>query len=377
MPRPIHALVDPSAVAANLQAVRDRLSAGADVRPARIWATVKADAYGHGIARVLPALARADGLAVLDAEDALACRDAGWDGPLLILGGLLGPADLARGIAGPLHLAITELRQLEWLAATRLRRPPFVWLRSAGDVRHCGLADDDYWRAWERAGVLAAAGVVAGVGHMNHYAGADEPGGADAAQAAFAALAASLPGPRSTCNSAALLAYPELAAQDDWVRPGLALFGASPLAGRSAAEFGLRPALSLHSTLIAVQHVAAGQQIGYGGTYTAPSDMRIGIVACGYGDGYPRSAPSGTPVLVDGVLAGTLGRVSMDTLAVDLTPAPGARPDSRVVLWGTPDLPAERVAAAAGTIAAQLFTGLSPRVPLRTLRTAARDLMNA
>lgn len=371
MSRPIHAVVDPSAIAANLRRLRGWLREHG-CSP-RIWATVKADAYGHGIARVAPALAGADGLAVLDPADAQACRDAGWTGPILLLGGPYGPGDFDLDVGGPLHLSIIDLRQLDWLGRARLRKPPFVWLRSTGDLHHCGLDDDEYRRAWHHANELVGAGRVTGVGHMNHYAAADQPGGIAPARAAFEALTAGLPGPRSTCNSAALLGCPSLAAADQWVRPGLALFGASPLPGRSAAQFGLQPAMSLHSTVVAVQRVRAGEPVGYGGAYAAPADMRIGIVACGYADGYPRSAPTGTPVQVDGAPTRTLGRVAMDTLAVDLTHLPQAGVGSRVLLWGQPELPAERVAEAAGTIAAQLFTSLIARVPLRIAHCAQRD----
>ncbi len=359
--RPLHARIHPDAVAHNLARLRAALPAGSTAP--RLWATVKADAYGHGVARVLPALRGADGLAVLHLDEARACRRMGWQGPILVYGGLYAPADTLLLDTPCLHLVITHAAQLDWLAQAPLAHRPAIWLRFAGDIHHTGFAADAYRAAYEAASVLCRRGATGEVGHLNHYARADEPDGVDGADKAFRDVIADLPGPVSTSNSAALLKHGARAADTQWVRPGLALYGASPFADTSAAQLGLRPAMSLHSQVVGIQRVRAGAGVGYGGAFTAPRDMDVGIVTCGYADGYPRHAPTGTPVIVDGVRTRLLGRVSMDMMAVDLGPAPQACIGAPVTLWGADGLAVEEVAASAGTIAADLLTGLSARVP--------------
>lgn len=359
--RPLYARVDAAAVAHNLARLRAALPAtGAP----RLWATVKADAYGHGLARVLPALRGADGLAVLHLDEARTCRRLGWKGPVLVYGGLYSPADTLLLDTPQLHLVITHLAQLHWLAQAPAAERPAIWLRFAGDIHHTGFSAEDYRAAFELARALAARGVVGEVGHLNHYARADEADGVDHADARFRALIDGLPGPVSTSNSAAVLGHAARAATTQWVRPGLALYGASPFADRGAAQLGLLPAMSLHSQVVGIQRVQAGAGVGYSGAFLAPTGMDVGIVTCGYADGYPRHAPTGTPVVVAGVRTRLLGRVSMDMMAVDLGPVPHAAIGAPVTLWGADGLPVEEVAMAAGTIAAQLLTGLSARVPV-------------
>lgn len=369
--RPLYARVDASAVAHNLARLRATLpravASGADASGAaapRLWATVKADAYGHGLARVLPALRSADGLAVLHLDEARACRRLGWDGPVLVYGGLYSQADTLLLDTPGLHLVITHAAQLDWLAQSPAAERPSVWLRFAGDIHHTGFNADDYRAAFAHAGSLAARGLVGEVGHLNHYARADETDGVDDADARFREVIRDLPGPVSTSNSAAMLGHAARAAATQWVRPGLALYGASPFAHRSAAQLDLRPAMSLHSQVVGIQRVPAGAGVGYSGAFLAPTAMDVGIVTCGYADGYPRHAPTGTPVVVAGIRTRLLGRVSMDMMAVDLGPVPHAAIGSPVTLWGADGLPVEEVAVAAGTIAAQLLTGLSARVPV-------------
>ncbi|MFY3653596.1 alanine racemase [Achromobacter xylosoxidans] len=366
--RPLHARVDASAVAHNLARLRAALP---DSDAPRLWATVKADAYGHGLARVLPALRDADGLAVLHLDEARACRQLGWNGPVLVYGGLYSPADTLLLDTPDLHLVITHAAQLQWLAQSPARERPAIWLRFAGDIHHTGFCADDYRAAFEQARQLAARGLVGEIGHLNHYARADEADGVGQADAHFREVVRGLPGPVSTSNSAAVLGHAGLAAGTQWVRPGLALYGASPFADRSAAQLALRPAMSLHSQVVGIQRVRAGAGVGYSGAFVAPATMDVGIVTCGYADGYPRHAPTGTPVMVAGVRTRLLGRVSMDMMAVDLDPIPQAAIGSPVTLWGADGPPVEEVAMAAGTIAAQLLTGLSARVPV-ALAGAAR-----
>ena len=361
--RPLHARVDPDAVAHNLARLRKALPASGAAP--RLWATVKADAYGHGVRRILPALRGADGLAVLHLDEARACRRMGWQGPVLVYGGLYSPADALLLDTSGLHLVITHAAQLEWLAQAPLSQRPAVWLRYAGDIHHTGFAAQAYRAAYETASAMSRRGLIGEVGHLNHYGRADEPDGVDGADALFRDVIAGLPGPVSTSNSAALLKHGARAADTQWVRPGLALYGASPFADTSAAQLDLRPAMSLHSQLVGIQRVPAGAGVGYGGAFTVQQAMDVGIVTCGYADGYPRHAPTGTPVIVDGVRTRLLGRVSMDMMAVDLGPVPHACIGAPVTLWGAGGLAVEEVAASAGTIAADLLTGLSARVPVQ------------
>jgi alanine racemase len=196
---------------------------------------------------------------------------------------------------------------------------------------------------------------------MTHFACADEAQGIATQLACFNSLATGLGAPRCLANSAAILRYPE--SHGDWVRPGIMLYGSSPFADVSAASLDLKPVMTLTSAIIGVQELQAGEAAGYGATFRAQQPTRIGIVACGYADGYPRHAPTGTPVLVNGQRCCTLGRVSMDMLCVDLTGIPGAGVGSPVTLWGK-GLPVEEVAAAAGTISYELLCALAPRVPV-------------
>lgn len=361
--RPLHARIDAGAVAHNLARLRAALPKGAGAP--RVWATVKADAYGHGVARVLPALQEADGLAVLHLNEARDCRRMGWQGPILVYGGLYSPADALLLDTPGLHLVITHAAQLEWLAHAPPAHRPAIWLRFAGDIHHTGFPASGYRAAFEAASALARRGVAGEVGHLNHYARADEAEGVQGADTAFRRVTAELPGPVSTSNSAALLRHGALAAGTQWVRPGLALYGASPFADISAAQLDLRPAMSLHSQVVGMQKVPAGAGVGYSGAFVAPDAMHVGIVTCGYADGYPRHAPTGTPVIVDGVRTRLLGRVSMDMMAVDLGPVPRACIGAPVTLWGAQGLAVEEVAASAGTIAADLLASLNSRVPVQ------------
>ena len=359
MPRPISATIRIAALQRNL-AVLHRCTRRADGSGPRLWAVVKAAAYGHGLAAAQVGFARADGLALLDFDDALRLRAAGWTRPILMLEGAFEPADVATAREHGLDLTVHSAPQLAWLEA-RPGAPVDVHLKLNSGMNRLGFAADRFRAAHDR---LAASPGVRSVTLMTHFATADDARGVDWQLERFAAVTDGLPGPRSLANSAASLAHPSTHA--DWVRPGIALYGATPFADRSAAELGLAAAMSLESRIIAVQALAAGDVVGYGASFVAPGPMRVGIVACGYADGYPRHAPTGTPVMVDGIRTRTLGRVSMDMLAVDLTPLPAAREGSVVELWGE-RLPIDEVAAAAGTIGYELMCALAPRVPVQVL----------
>ena len=371
MPRPIEALVHVDALAANLAVARAAAPAS------RVWAVVKANAYGHGIANAYAGLKGADGFALLDLAEAEILRGLGWRGPILLLEGCFEARDLET--CSRLHLwhVVHSLEQIDWLAAHKTGRPQRVFLKLNSGMNRLGFAPPAFRAAWLRLDALAQ---VQDVALMTHLADADagDPQAAESALAAFAAATADLPGERSVCNSAALLRQGARLAPSggDWVRPGILLYGSSPdHPGRRAADWKLQPAMSLRTRLIAVQSLEVGAAVGYGSTFRATRPMRIGVAACGYADGYPRHVPgsgdaAGT-VLVDGVRSRLAGRVSMDMITVDLSDVPQARVGSEVVLWGRAAngavLPIDEVAEAAGTIGYELMCARAPRVPLRAV----------
>src|SRR6266853_1245535 len=279
--RPIRARIDSAALRHNLGAARRRAPHSC------ICAVVKANAYGHGLARAARALAAAEGLALIELEAALELRRAGERRPLMLLQGFFSPEELEPIAAHGLTTVVHDPEQLAMLEKARL--------------------------------------------------------------------------PKRLANSAALLRYPD--AHKDWVRPGIMLYGCSPFPDESAEKLGLKPAMTLTSELIAVKELRPGDCVGYGCTFTASEPVRVGIVACGYADGYPRHAPTGTPILVAGKRTRTLGRVAMDMLFADLSGISGAEVGSAVTLWGE-GLSADEVAASAGTVSYELLCAISQRVPV-------------
>lgn len=354
MPRPIQALIDLSALEHNLQVARRASSA-------RIMAVIKAAAYGHGLLRAAEALNAADGFALLDVRDAVQLREAGFRQTILLLEGFFTPDDLPLAAEHDLACVIHSPHQIAMLDGYPRRGSLQVWLKVNSGMNRLGLQPHDVPAALEK---LKAHPAVRDITLMTHFSHADEAAGVAVQLEMFNALAAPYRVARSLANSAALLRYP--ATHADWVRPGIMLYGTSPFApgsGDSAQQLGLKPAMTLQSRIISVRELGAGEYIGYGGMFRAEAAMRVGVVACGYADGYPRHAPTGTPVLVEGKRTRTLGRVSMDMLSVDLSALPGTGVGSRVTLWGK-GLPVEQVAHAAGTISYELLCALTPRVPL-------------
>lgn len=359
MPRPIVATIHVAAMQHNLARAR------ACAPGAQAWAVVKANAYGHGLQRALRGFADADGLALIEFDNAVRLREMGWNKPLLLLEGWFDAADLHTMAAHRLNGTAHCLEQIALLENTPLARPVDVHLKMNTGMNRLGFRPDAFGAAYARLRAIPHVGEIT---LMTHFANADE--------AAHDCLpireqirrfnegAAGLSAPRSLSNSAGVLRMPELQAElvSDWIRPGIMLYGGTP-GGGGAADYGLRPAMTLESELIGIQHIGAGDFVGYGSRFEADRAMRIGTVACGYADGYPRHAPTGTPVLVDGVRTRTVGRVSMDMMAVDLTGI-DARVGSRVVLWGE-DLPIDDVAMAAGTIGYELMCAVAPRVQVR------------
>lgn len=352
--RPIRARVSRAALAHNLSVARAHAGAS------RVMAVVKADAYGHGLAALLPAFQTADALAVLALDEARLLRQSGWNNPILLLEGPFDAGDLAEAASLGCWPVLHGAHQLDWLDALPETVRIEAFAKFDTGMHRLGFALDAFDSVLAR---LRAHPRIAAVTLMTHFAQADEAGGVGWQLAPFLDCVATTGLPWSAANSAALIAHPE--SRGDWVRPGIMLYGASPFAGRSAASLGLKPVMRLESALIAVRTLAAGEAVGYGCTFRAPRPMRVGVAACGYADGYPRHAPTGTPVAVAGTRTRTLGRVSMDMLCVDLEPVPQAQVGSPVELWGA-HIPVDEVAHAAGTIGYELLCARAARVPVFT-----------
>lgn len=353
MPRPLVATIHGAALRHNLGVVRSC------VPRAKIWAIVKADAYGHGLERGIRAFASADGLGLIEPDKAVRLRELGWQKPILLLEGFFDAADLNTFLECRLDTTVHCIEQIEMLQTVKVPGAINVHLKMNSGMNRLGFAPDAFAAAYAR---LRAIPAVRNIALMAHFANADD--GVNPALPLseqlrrFTTGSAALAGERSLSNSAAVLLHSEVAS--DWVRPGIMLYGGTP-GGRDAQAFGLQPAMTLRSELIGIQQIGAGEAIGYGSRFIAEQAMRIGVVACGYADGYPRLAPNGTPVIVDGVRTRLVGRVSMDMITVDLSPVPAARVGSAVTLWGQ-GLPIDEVAQAAGTIGYELMCALAPRV---------------
>ncbi|MGA2549799.1 MAG: alanine racemase [Burkholderiaceae bacterium] len=353
MPRPIQAFISVSAIRHNLNVVRTHAPG------ARVWGVVKANAYGHGIARVLPAMSHADGLALLDLQEAQLSRQLGFVGPILLLEGCFEPADLELAIALHLSIVVHCNEQLQLLRRYSGPGGVEVYLKMNSGMNRLGFPPGQMQAAYAALREIPS---VLGITLMTHFAQAETPDGITEALTRFQEATRSLPGPRSLANSAATLMHP--AARADWVRPGIVLYGSSPFATKSAGELGLRPAMTLRSQIIAIQDLAPRDAVGYAGRFVAQKAMRIGVVACGYADGYPRSAPNGTPVLVAGHRVALVGAVSMDMITVDLSGIGEVTVGSPVELFGD-GLSVDEVARSAGTVGYELLCALAARVPTR------------
>jgi len=352
MPRPIHAIIDLDALRHNRAAVRRAAPS------ARTYAVVKANAYGHGLLRAAAAFRDSDGFGILEIDNAVRLREAGYRQAILLLEGVFDEHDLRAAVEHDFACAIHDLEQLAMLRDLPVGARLDLCIKLNTGMNRLGIAPA------KLRGVLEALHGnvhVRSLGLMTHFACADDERGVAEQWQRFGEAVRGFDLPVTAANSAAVLRYPETHAA--WVRPGIMLYGGSPFADVPAQALGLRPAMTLRSQIIGVQALALGDAVGYGATFVAARPMRIGIVACGYADGYPRHAPSGTPVLVDGMRTGTVGRISMDMLCVDLTGLAAAGRGSAVTLWGD-GLPADEVAAAAGTVSYELFCALAARVPV-------------
>jgi alanine racemase len=351
--RAARATVDTAALQHNLRVAR-RLAPRA-----RVMAVIKANAYGHGLVGTARALKEADALAVARIEEAEALREAGLEQRIVLLEGAFHAEQLPLAASLGIELVVHSAEQLAMVESAQLPRPLQAWLKLDTGMNRLGFPPEAARAAAQR---LAACPMVAPpVRLMTHLACADERDAAVTSRQLelFSAALGDLPGERSVANSAGLLWREDSHA--DWVRPGILLYGVSPFADQAGADHGLRPAMQLLSTIIALRTVRRGERVGYGGIWTARDDARVAIAAIGYGDGYPRSLGSGTPVLLRGRRAPLAGRISMDMIAIDVTLVPDARVGDEVTLWG-PGLPVEELARIAGTIPYELLCGVTQRV---------------
>ena len=354
MPRPIRATISAGALAHNLQVARTH------AKDARLWAVIKANAYGHGIERAARALDGADGFAVLDFQEAARLRVAGVTKPILMLEGFFKREDLAQLVPLGLTPVVHNPEQAEMLRLADLGGEVAVYLKLNSGMNRLGFTVESLRPAYN---ALRMHPQVREVTLMTHFADADGASGVAAQLQWFEEMVQPFDTRRrSMANSAALLRFAD-ETRGDWVRPGIMLYGCSPFSDRSAESLSLQPAMTLSSEIIGVQHLQPGEKVGYGFSYEATAEMRVGVVACGYADGYPRHAPAGTPVLVNGKRTRIVGRVSMDMITVDISDMAEAYIGSPVTLWGE-GLSADEVAAHAGTLSYQLLCALAPRVPV-------------
>jgi alanine racemase len=362
MPRPLYAQINLAALRWNLARVREKAPG------AQVLAVVKANAYGHGLMRVLPALDDADGLALVELDVAVDLRERHYTRRILMLEGFFSESELPEFANKRLATVVHEMGQLRMLEKAVLARPLEVFVKVNVGMNRLGF------RPAEVAGVcqrLASSPSVAALRLMMHFPRADEEDGLKEPLEVFEEACKGLNYPRSLANSAGVIRYAEVGG--DVVRPGIMLYGATPFPYDTAEMLGLRPVMTLRSALIAVQELKPNESVGYGAIYTASRAHRIGVIACGYADGYPRHAPNGTPVLVCGKKVRLAGRPSMDMLTVDLTDVPEAQVGSPVVLWGE-GMPVDDVANAASTVGYELLCAVAPRVPHVTSEVGSVDL---
>jgi alanine racemase len=347
------ALIDLGALRHNLRRVRELAPRS------RVMAVVKANAYGHGLAIAAQALAEADAFAVASLDEAQIVRRAGLSNPIVLLEGVFSEQELEEASKWDCEFVVHDDYQLKLIEKSGLKDELTVWLKVDTGMNRLGFAPTALPDAWKRLNKAKA--VKKPVRLMTHFASADEVSNPKtvAQLEAFAAATKGLEAERSVANSAGILAWPH--SHFDWVRPGSMLYGASPFATRTGADDGLKPVMTMETALIAVKKLKKGESVGYGGAFVAPEDMTLGIAAIGYGDGYPRHAPSGTPMLVKGQRVPLVGRVAMDMIALDLRDVRSPAVGDRVVAWG-PELPVEEIARAAGTIPLELLCGVTQRV---------------
>lgn len=350
------ALINQAALQHNLAIVRRHAP------DANIMAVIKANAYGHGMLRMARMLAAAvDSLAVARTDEAVALREQGVTAPITVLQGFMGRDELMCYAEYQLTAVVHQHEQIQALLTASVPEKIAIWLKMDSGMSRLGFLPAEWQAVCAR--LQNSTRVQQPFGVMTHLASADEVGCRQSRQQLqrFDALTCQHVGAKSIANSAAVLACPE--AVSDWVRPGLMLYGVSPFPDKSAADLGLKPVMTLQSRLISVKTVAPGETVGYGATWRCQHATRVGIVSIGYGDGYPRYAQNGTPVLINGKVVPLIGRVSMDMLAVDLSALPEAKIGDTATLWGE-GLPVETIARYADTIPYTVLCGITARVEM-------------
>ncbi len=349
------ACIDLSALQHNLQRVK------AQAPESKVMAVVKANGYGHGLRHVAIHANHADAFGVARIEEALQLRACGVVKPILLLEGFYSPGDLPVLVTNNIQTVVHCEEQLIALEQADLETPVVVWLKIDSGMHRLGVRPEQYDEFISR--LKTCPNVAKPLRYMSHFGCADELDSSITPQQIelFMSLTSGCQGERSLAASAGLLAWPQ--SQLEWVRPGIIMYGVSPFSDKTAQDLGYQPVMTLKSHLIAVREVKKGESVGYGGIWTSERDTKVGVIAVGYGDGYPRSAPNGTPVWVNGRTVPIAGRVSMDMLTVDLGPDATDKVSDEAILWGK-ELPVEEVANHIGTIAYELVTKLTPRVEM-------------
>lgn len=367
MSRPAKITINLAALQHNLQQVKE-LAPGCS-----ILAMVKSNAYGHGLERISLALSNAEALGVASLEEAMNLRAVGVKNPIVLMEGLFCSDELKEAIENQCTLVVHQISQVEMLEKAAGIPPISVWLKIDTGMHRLGFEPSEALNMYLR--LMNCAAVKKPIGLMTHLAESDSLDRAPTLQQIelFNSVTSNLEGPRSVANSGGILAWPS--AHADWVRPGIMLYGASPLPGHRGVEHHLQPVMSLSSELIAIHRLTKGARVGYGGTWVCPEDMNIGVVAIGYGDGYPRHAKNGTPVLVNGRPCPLVGRVSMDMLTVDLRTQPEAKVADPVLLWG-PGLPVEVIAEHSDTSGYELLTRITQRVHVIVKQAEQEDIVS-
>ncbi|VFP81752.1 alanine racemase [Candidatus Erwinia haradaeae] len=354
MPRPIIATINQNALKHNLSIARNLAPSS------HIWAVVKANAYGHGIKNVWKSLIKADGFALLNLDKAIFLRDHGWDKPILLLEGFFNSDDIKIIHHYSLTTAIHSHWQIQALKKAKLLSPVNVYLKINCGMNRLGFQPNEIKKIWHQ---LRSCKNIGEVTLMSHFPEAENPQGVTEPMKRITQAAIGLKCPHSLANSAATLWHPKT--HFDWIRPGIMLYGASPSGDwKHVSRSGLKPVMTLTSKVIAIQEIPQGASVGYNRNYCAPYKQRIGIVACGYADGYPRHAPSGTPIKVNNEMTQTIGSVAMDMLAVDLTNHPNTGLGSTVELWGE-NIKIDDLAVIARTVGYEIMCSLSQRVPVK------------
>jgi alanine racemase len=353
--RPLQATISLSALQHNLAIAQSKAP------HSKVMAVIKANGYGHGLLNAAKGLKAADGFAILGLDEALTLRAAGYKQTILMLEGFFSADELPAISEYAIDIVVHSHKQVEILESVNISIPIAIHLKINTGMNRLGFKPQDFELIMVK---LKNCKNVADITLMEHFATADESLGIAKPLAVFKQLTQNHEHPKSHANSAALLRFAE--AHADWVRAGIMLYGTSPIAEASAAQFDLKPVMQLTGEIISVQTLEAGDSLGYGHSFTATQKTRIGVVSCGYADGYPRHAPNGTPIAVAGKLTHTLGRVSMDMLFVDITLIPEAGIATKVEMWGN-QVPVDDVAHAAGTISYELLCAVAPRVPLKAI----------